>query len=81
MCQVGDVVKCVSVSEATQRYGGNSGKLSDISEGGQYKVTDVELHSWHTKLTLDGVHGQFNSCLFEKVESAGGSLGVAQNSL
>lgn len=70
MCQVGDVVKCISVDITTQRYGSNSGNLSDISVGNTYKVTDVEPHSWHTKFTLDGVTGQFNSCLFEKVESA-----------
>lgn len=78
MFKVGDVVKCVDVAEFTQRYGGSSGKLSDIAVGSSYTVTDVEVHSWHTKLTLDGVPGQFNSCLFEEPESAADSSEAAK---
>ena len=34
-----------------------------------YAVSDVEVHSWHTKLSFKGIEGKFNSVCFEKIEN------------
>ena len=66
MFNVGDKVKCVSVDIEFQRFGNSSGDLSNLTIGNFYTVTNVEVQSWHTKIEIDGVIGQFNSELFEK---------------
>ncbi len=34
--------------------------------GGRYVLEEVDVHSFHTKLTLVGVSGHWNSILFEQ---------------
>jgi hypothetical protein len=33
--------------------------------GTLYDVTDIEVHSWHTLVTLHGVTGKFNTAYFK----------------
>ena len=40
-----------------------------LTVGEKYTVIDVEVHSWHTLVTLkEFPNNQFNSVLFEEVE-------------
>jgi hypothetical protein len=65
MFKVGEKVKCVNVSESIQDFGLGDGIVSSLRVGNEYTVNDVESHSWHTLVWLDGVDGSFNDCLFE----------------
>lgn len=69
MYKIGDKVKCDNVDPRVQRYGYSNGDLGLLEIGKEYTVTLVEPHSWHTKIELEGVKGQFNSCLFEEVNN------------
>jgi hypothetical protein len=45
------------------------GKLLTI--GKSYRVRDVEIHSCHTKVFLEGIEGKFNSVSFQLLEVSG----------
>lgn len=36
-----------------------------IEEGAAYEVERIERHTWHTKITLKGIKGKFNSVCFD----------------
>lgn len=63
----GDQVIFVSSSNSQVKWGSNTDPQSILTEGSTYIVEDVEVHSWHTKLTLLGISGKFNSVSFEKL--------------
>lgn len=63
----GDVVEYVGASDEQVRWGGNDDPRPLLSLGAHYRVSDVEVHSWHTKVTLDRVQGRFNSVHFRPV--------------
>lgn len=53
-------------SDAQVQWGGNDDPRGVLTEGTLYDVIDIEVHSWHTKLTLAGFEGkQFNSACFK----------------
>lgn len=60
-------VKFIGASKSQNRWGSNDDPNEVLTPGEIYDVEDVEIHSWHTKLTLVGVEGQFNSVCFEEV--------------
>lgn len=49
------------------QWGNNSDPRKILFIGKTYHVADVEVHSQHTKLTLSGISGKFNSVSFEKL--------------
>lgn len=49
------------------QWGGNSNPIGKLHIGIQYTISCVEEHSWHTKISLEGVEGQFNSVCFDEV--------------
>lgn len=52
------------------RWGSNSDPRGMLEEGKKYKLVDIEVHSWHTKYTLEGFPGmQFNSVSFEECDN------------
>lgn len=66
--KVGDQVRYLGSTEEQVKWGSNNNPLGLLFEGDVYYVERVEVHSWHTKLTLRGVHGKFNSVCFEKYD-------------
>ena len=66
--KVGDQVRYLGSTEEQVKWGSNKNPKGLLFEGDVYYVERVEVHSWHTKLTLRGVHGKFNSVCFEKYD-------------
>ena len=57
-------VICINNSDDTYGVSG-TGHLLTIGE--KYTVTDVDVHSWHTRVDLEEFPGiKFNSVLFEE---------------
>jgi hypothetical protein len=53
-------------SDVQVRWGGRDDPRGILEIGKEYTVTDTEVHSWHTKITLDGFPDkQFNSVCFD----------------
>lgn len=63
----GDRVIYLGSSEEQVRWGSNDDPRKSLIEGDIYQIEKVEIHSWHTKLTLRGVPGKFNSVSFKKL--------------
>ncbi len=54
----------VGATEAQIRWGGNDDPNKMCKVGKGYKIESQEVHSFHTKITLVGVEGSFNSVSF-----------------
>jgi len=39
-----------------------------LEEDKAYTIEEVDVHSWHTKIKLEGIEGKFNSVCFEYYE-------------
>jgi hypothetical protein len=63
----GDCIVYVGCSDEQVRWGGNDDPRGILVEQQKYYVEKIEIHSLHTKLTLFGISGKFNSVCFEKV--------------
>ena len=53
------IVRFTGSSDEQDRWG-SCNDSSILEVGKYYKVTNVEVHSWHTKIELQGVEGKFN---------------------
>ena len=68
--ETGDVVEYIGCSKEQIRWGNNDDpERSFLIVGREYIVTDVEVHSQHTKITVANKSGRFNSVCFRKVNS------------
>jgi hypothetical protein len=65
--RAGNNVKFIGCSKEQIAWGNNDDPTGILIVGDKYYVEKVEIHSQHTKLTLRGVSGMFNSVCFEKV--------------
>ncbi len=65
--RAGNTVKYIGCSQDQINWGNNDDPRGILIEGDKYYLEKVEVHSMHTKLTLRGVSGRFNSVCFEKV--------------
>jgi hypothetical protein len=63
----GDKAIYLGCTQEQIRWGNNDDPSKTLIEGAMYYVENVEVHSQHTKLTLRGVSGRFNSVCFGKV--------------
>lgn len=53
-------------SDEQVSWGGNDDPRPLLEEGRSYEVADLEMHSWHTKITLvDFPDKKFNSVSFD----------------
>ena len=63
----GSKVHYVGASDEQVRWGNCSDPRRLLLKDKTYVVENVEVHSWHTKVSLVGITGQFNStCLREQ---------------
>ncbi len=56
-------------TDAQVQWGSNADPRKLLTPGAQYTVKYVEVHSWHTKVRLVGVPGEFNSVHFRLIEA------------
>jgi hypothetical protein len=52
-------------------WGGNDDPEKFLTVGKSYRVRDVEIHSYHTKVFLEEIEGKFNSVSFQLLEGGG----------
>lgn len=66
MFKVGDIVEFTHTDKDMENWGGCDNPIKKgLSIGKHYEVSDVEIHTWHTKISLKGFEGKFNSVSFE----------------
>ncbi len=65
--RAGNNVKFIGCSKEQVQWGNNTDPKGILIVGDKYYVEHVDVHSQHTKLTLRGVFGKFNSVCFEKL--------------
>jgi len=63
--KTGDRVKFIGCTENQYKWGSCTNPNGILKIGHYYQVEDIEVHSWHTKITLVGIEGKFNSVSFE----------------
>jgi|TARA_B100001094_G_scaffold234129_1_gene229072 hypothetical protein len=61
----GDTVEYLGCTKEQINWGNNDYPYMCII-GRKYKVVNIEVHSQHTKLRLEGIEGWFNSVCFQK---------------
>lgn len=64
----GDKVIFVGCSVDQINWGSNDDPNKSLSIGAVYTISEVDVHSWHTKISLEGFSGRFNSVCFEKIQ-------------
>ena len=64
--RAGQTVRFIGCSKEQIAWGNNDDPNLVLFVGNKYYVEKVEIHSQHTKLTLRGIYGRFNSVCFEK---------------
>lgn len=65
--RIGDKVVFTGCSEEQKKWGGNDDPKGKLVVGEEYIVSAVERHTWHTKISLEGVAGWFNSVCFDRM--------------
>ena len=65
--KAGDQVKYIGCTEDQMNWGSNDDPNKFLIEGYTYYIEKVEVHSWHTKLTLRNISAKFNSVSFNKI--------------
>ncbi len=60
-------VRFLGCDEPQQNWGGPYADHSNLEVGKEYILEDFVVHSWHTKIYLEGFTGAFNSVCFEGV--------------
>jgi hypothetical protein len=66
---VGQKVKYIGTSDEQVRWGSNDDPRGRLHVGEVYTVSMVEVHTYHTKIDLEGWPGKrFNSCFLEPIK-------------
>lgn len=65
----GDSVVFLGCSRHQIQWGNNDDPNPLLTEGEVYIISDVEVHSQHTKIQLEGIVGKFNSvCFYHEID-------------
>ena len=67
MFKIGDNVKFIGSSQDQVNWGSNTDPDGILNNDTTYEISNVEVHSWHTKIELVGIKGEFNSASFDYV--------------
>ena len=69
----GDIVRFVEATDEQVRWGSNDDPRVHLNQEDSYTVKAVEVHTWHTKVYLEG-YGKlkFNSVHFELLQRKDG---------
>jgi hypothetical protein len=65
MFNEGSLVKFIGCSKEQIQWGNNSDPTGVLEIGKIYKAIKVEVRSQHTKITLEGIPGRYNSVCFD----------------
>lgn len=65
MSEVGDNVKFLGCSKEQIQWGNNDDPTGILVIGKTYTISKIEVHSQHTKISLEGIVGRFNSVCFD----------------
>ena len=63
--RVGTTVVFTGASDEQVAWGGNDDPRPLLTVGEKYVIESVDVHSWHTKVTLVGIKGRFNDVSFK----------------
>lgn len=63
----GDKVRYISCIDAQVKWGNCDDPRGLLTPGSEYIISKVEEHDWHTKISLRGFKGRFQSTCFELV--------------
>ena len=64
----GDKAIYIGCTQEQVDWGSNDDPRKLLFENFEYYVEKVDIHSQHTKLTLRGIYGKFNSVCFKKYD-------------
>jgi hypothetical protein len=64
----GDKVIFVGCTVDQINWGSNDDPNKILSIGAVYTISDVDVHTWHTKISLKGFSGIFNSVCFDEIQ-------------
>jgi hypothetical protein len=62
--EIGDRIKFIGSTIDQVCWGSNSDPNGILNTETIYEISNVEVHSWHTKIELNGINGKFNSVSF-----------------
>ncbi len=65
----GHKVICVNVDVGTAKWGDCTDPTGLLEVDKEYTVDESEVHSWHTKVYLKEVEGEFNSAHFRDADA------------
>ena len=61
-------VRFLGCSDGQVSWAGHDDPKGILVIGNIYDVSKWEVHSWHTRVFLEGIDGEFNSVCFEEIE-------------
>ena len=64
---IGENVKFIGCSKEQIQWGNNDDPSSILDVGKTYTISKIEVHTQHTKISVQGVIGRFNSVCFASV--------------
>lgn len=62
---IGENVKFIGCSKEQIQWGNNDDPSGILVVGKTYTISKIEVHSQHTKISLEGIVGRFNSVCFD----------------
>lgn len=65
--RISDNVIYIGCTQEQIAWGNNDNPNNILIIGKIYKISEVEIHSQHTKISLEGVVGKFNSVCFDSI--------------
>jgi hypothetical protein len=64
--EIGNIVIFLGCDQDQINWGNNDSPNENLIVGNEYVISLVELHSWHTKISVVGCDKKFNSVCFRK---------------
>jgi hypothetical protein len=61
---VGQKLKFIGCTPEQIQWGNCTDPAMLLNIGDVYTISKIEVHSWHTRLSFDGIEGEFNSTCF-----------------
>ena len=59
-------LKYIGCTDEQVKFGNHDDPRGILIEGAVYGVEYTEVHTWHTRIKLRGIEGEFNSVCFEE---------------
>lgn len=69
-----EIIQYYMPNQAAVNWGNNDDPEKTLVLNEYYEISEIEEHTWHTKLILKGIEGKFNSVHFRKTKMKKGEL-------